>query len=194
MVEDPRQGRAAHPRLRRQRQRQAQVQLQLQSRRRRFRGPRFGLFLDARAVPVHVLVAVEVIHRFASSSFGLPPHDYLREYAIGRMYVPSKDTFNSSPGDPRGVPSTGGYSPEVYDLLLDAGGRLAAFYAAKAARARNAPEYRRWQNKLAALREEIADVDAQSNVSVVGKRNELLERYRVETSGSESSGTARGAS
>ncbi|MGO2751140.1 MAG: hypothetical protein ACTIA6_13900 [Pseudoclavibacter sp.] len=108
--------------------------------------------------------------------------------------MPSKDTFNSSPGDPQGLPSPGGYSPEVYDLLLDAGGRLAAFYAARAARARSAPEYRRWQNKLAALREEIAAVDAQSNVGIVRKRNELLERYRAEVSTSQGNGTMRGAS
>lgn len=108
--------------------------------------------------------------------------------------MPSNETFNSSPSDPRGVPSAGGYSPEVYDLLLDAGGRLAAYYAARAARARSAPDYRRWQQRLAALREEIAEVDAQSNVSVVAKRNELLERYRTEASGNEGSGAARGAS
>ncbi|NYF12206.1 hypothetical protein HDC34_000500 [Pseudoclavibacter sp. JAI123] len=104
------------------------------------------------------------------------------------------NTFNSFVTDPRGVPSAGGYSPEVYDLLLDAGGRLASFYAARAARARSAHEYRRWQDKLAALREEIADVDAQSNVSVVAKRNELIERCRSETRGSEGAGTVRGAS
>ncbi|PPF33557.1 hypothetical protein C5E05_17105 [Pseudoclavibacter sp. AY1H1] len=98
------------------------------------------------------------------------------------MHVPRTTTFDSSPGDPRGVPSTGGYSPEVYDLLLDAGGRLAAFYAARAARARSDLESRRWLGKLAELREEVAGVDAQSNVSVVRKRNELLERHRAEAS------------
>ncbi|WP_146080112.1 hypothetical protein [Pseudoclavibacter sp. RFBG4] len=96
--------------------------------------------------------------------------------------MPRNETFDSSLGDPRGVPSAGGYSPEVYDLLLDAGGRLAAFYAARAARARTDLESRRWLGKLAELREEVAGVDAQSNVSVVRKRNELLERHRAEAS------------
>ena len=96
--------------------------------------------------------------------------------------MPRNETFDSSLGDPRGVPSAGGYSPEVYDLLLDAGGRLAAFYAARAARARSDLESRRWLGKLAELREEVAGVDAQSNVNVVRKRNELLERHRAEAS------------
>ncbi|WP_424467216.1 hypothetical protein [Pseudoclavibacter helvolus] len=106
--------------------------------------------------------------------------------------MPSNDSFNRSPADPGGVPASGGYSPEVYDLLLDAGGRLAAFYAASASRARSTPEQNRWLNKLAALREEIAEVDAESNVSVVGKRNELIDRYHAEVRGSEGPGSAGG--
>lgn len=48
--------------------------------------------------------------------------------------MPSNDTVDNSPGG-TGLPSTGGHSPEVCELLLDAGGLFAAFSAVRAARA-----------------------------------------------------------